>query len=94
MIAATEATAPKPGRVVVIDKPDAGQAAVYLARTGINRTRSGLLSRHRDEFCAQWLFRSFESGDSYQARFELWRRQRVGHASPCGTVRRVGANEE
>jgi len=26
-----------PGRVVVIDKPDAGQAAVFLARTGINR---------------------------------------------------------
>ena len=35
--AATNATAPKAGRVVVIDKPDAGQAAVYLARTGINR---------------------------------------------------------
>ena len=31
------AAAPKTGRVVVIDKPDAGQAAVYLARTGINR---------------------------------------------------------
>ena len=31
------AAAPKAGRVVVIDKPDAGQAAVYLARTGINR---------------------------------------------------------
>ena len=30
-------TAPKSGRIVVIDKPDAGQAAVYLARTGINR---------------------------------------------------------
>jgi zinc protease len=29
--------APKTGRIVVIDKPDAGQAAVYLARTGINR---------------------------------------------------------
>ncbi len=29
--------APKAGRVVVIDKPDAGQAAVFLARTGINR---------------------------------------------------------
>ena len=29
--------ASKAGRVVVIDKPDAGQAAVYLARTGINR---------------------------------------------------------
>src|SRR5688572_10073761 len=29
--------AAKPGRIVVIDKPDAGQAAVYLARTGINR---------------------------------------------------------
>ena len=28
---------PKTGRVVVIDKPDAGQAAVYLARIGINR---------------------------------------------------------
>ncbi len=27
----------KPGRVVVIDKPDAGQAAVYLARIGIDR---------------------------------------------------------
>jgi zinc protease len=27
----------KPGRIVVIDKPDAGQAAVYLARIGINR---------------------------------------------------------
>ena len=27
----------KSGRIVVIDKPDAGQAAVYLARTGINR---------------------------------------------------------
>src|SRR5687767_3699314 len=35
--AATNTTAPKTGRVVVIDKPDAGQAAVYLARTGINR---------------------------------------------------------
>jgi len=29
-----------PGRVVVIDKPDAGQAAVYLARLGINRKDS------------------------------------------------------
>lgn len=27
----------KAGRIVVIDKPDAGQAAVFLARTGINR---------------------------------------------------------
>jgi zinc protease len=37
--AATEkaADAPKSGRVVVIDKPDAGQAAVFLARTGITR---------------------------------------------------------
>jgi zinc protease len=35
--AATETAAPKAGRIVVIDKPDAGQAAVYLARTGINR---------------------------------------------------------
>jgi len=26
-----------PGRVVVVDKPDAGQAAVYLVRKGINR---------------------------------------------------------
>ena len=34
--AAMEA-AGKGGRVVVIDKPDAGQAAVYLARSGINR---------------------------------------------------------
>jgi len=31
------ATTAKTGRIVVIDKPDAGQAAVYLARTGINR---------------------------------------------------------
>jgi zinc protease len=35
--AATNNAATKAGRVVVIDKPDAGQAAVYLARTGINR---------------------------------------------------------
>jgi zinc protease len=35
--AATENTTSKTARVVVIDKPDAGQAAVYLARTGINR---------------------------------------------------------
>jgi zinc protease len=35
--ATTESSASKQGRVVVIDKPDAGQAAVYLARTGINR---------------------------------------------------------
>jgi zinc protease len=34
---ASENGANKTGRVVVIDKPDAGQAAVYLARTGINR---------------------------------------------------------
>src|SRR5215207_3398808 len=34
---AKESTAGKAGRVVVIDKPDAGQAAVFLARTGINR---------------------------------------------------------
>lgn len=31
------AAVPKTGRVIVIDKPDAGQAAVFLARTGINR---------------------------------------------------------
>jgi zinc protease len=30
-------SAGKAGRVIVIDKPDAGQAAVYLTRTGINR---------------------------------------------------------
>ncbi len=35
--AAKESGASKAGRVVVIDKPDAGQAAVFLARTGINR---------------------------------------------------------
>ena len=35
--AASNTAAPKAGRIVVIDKPDAGQAAVYLARTGINR---------------------------------------------------------
>jgi zinc protease len=35
--AATENAGSKTGRVVVIDKPDAGQAAVFLARTGINR---------------------------------------------------------
>lgn len=35
--AATENSASKAGRIVVIDKPDAGQAAVYLARIGINR---------------------------------------------------------
>jgi zinc protease len=35
--AAMESVPNKAGRVVVIDKPDAGQAAVYLARTGINR---------------------------------------------------------
>ena len=35
--AAMESAAGKGGRVVVIDKPDAGQAAVYLARIGINR---------------------------------------------------------
>jgi zinc protease len=35
--ASKETAASKAGRIVVIDKPDAGQAAVYLARTGINR---------------------------------------------------------
>lgn len=34
---ARESAESKASRVVVIDKPDAGQAAVYLARTGINR---------------------------------------------------------
>jgi zinc protease len=36
-LTAMESGAAKPGRIVVIDKPDAGQAAVFLARTGINR---------------------------------------------------------
>jgi zinc protease len=36
--AAMKDEAPKTGRIVVVDKPDAGQAAVYLARTGINRS--------------------------------------------------------
>jgi len=36
--AAMKDEAPKAGRIVVVDKPDAGQAAVYLARTGINRS--------------------------------------------------------
>jgi len=35
--AAMDGAGSKSGRIVVIDKPDAGQAAVYLARTGINR---------------------------------------------------------
>jgi zinc protease len=35
--AAMDGAGSKTGRVVVVDKPDAGQAAVYLARTGINR---------------------------------------------------------
>ena len=35
--AAMKDAAAKAGRIVVIDKPDAGQAAVYLARTGITR---------------------------------------------------------
>ena len=35
--AAMKEAAPSMGRIVVIDKPDAGQAAVYLARTGITR---------------------------------------------------------
>jgi zinc protease len=34
---AMESAASQAGRVVVIDKPDAGQAAVFLARSGINR---------------------------------------------------------
>jgi zinc protease len=34
---ASNTSSNNPGRVVVIDKPDAGQAAVYLARVGINR---------------------------------------------------------
>jgi zinc protease len=34
---AMKVAAPAMGRIVVIDKPDAGQAAVYLARTGITR---------------------------------------------------------
>ena len=36
-LSAAMENAGKAGRIVVIDKPDAGQAAVYLARTGINR---------------------------------------------------------
>jgi zinc protease len=36
-VSAAMESAAKGGRVVVIDKPDAGQAAVYLARSGINR---------------------------------------------------------
>jgi zinc protease len=35
--ASKQAASTTDGRVVVIDKPDAGQAAVFLARTGINR---------------------------------------------------------
>jgi len=35
--AAMKEAGPTPGRIVVIDKPDAGQAAVYLARAGITR---------------------------------------------------------
>ena len=34
---AKESATSQAGRVVVIDKPDAGQAAVFLARSGINR---------------------------------------------------------
>ena len=37
MSAAMEKDGAKNGRVIVVDKPDAGQAAVFLARTGINR---------------------------------------------------------
>jgi zinc protease len=36
-LSATTTGESKAGRVVVIDKPDAGQAAVYLARVGIDR---------------------------------------------------------
>jgi zinc protease len=33
----SDSNAAKAGRILVIDKPDAGQAAVYLTRAGINR---------------------------------------------------------
>ncbi|HYG10677.1 MAG TPA: pitrilysin family protein, partial [Pyrinomonadaceae bacterium] len=36
--AASAAAAAQPQRIVVVDKPDAGQAAVLVARTGIRRT--------------------------------------------------------
>ena len=36
--AAMKDVTPKTGRIVVVDKPDAGQAAVYVARTGITRS--------------------------------------------------------
>jgi zinc protease len=36
-LSASKENASKSGRIVVVDKPDAGQAAVYLARAGINR---------------------------------------------------------
>ena len=39
-VSAAMTTQPRGGRVVVIDKPDAGQAAVYLAHTGIDRKDS------------------------------------------------------
>ena len=42
--AAMETAPTSTGRVVVIDKPDAGQAAVYLARSGINRKDPGYFS--------------------------------------------------
>ena len=37
LTASTESATSQASRVVVIDKPDAGQAAVFLARTGIDR---------------------------------------------------------
>ena len=84
----------KTGRVVVIDKPDAGQAAVFLARTGINRkdtdyfrgivsnsVLSGYSGRLNQEI-------RIKRGLSYGAGSVLDTRRDVG------PFRRFGADEE
>ncbi len=50
-------------RVVVVDKPDAGQAAVLVTHSRHRTQRSGLFSRHGCQLGSQRLFRPLESGN-------------------------------
>ena len=82
---AADNNVPKTTRVVVIDKPDAGQAAVYVARTGIDR---------RDpDFFRGLVTNSVLSGYSGRLNQEIRIKRGLsyGAGSALDTRRRVGS---
>jgi len=88
MAMTTPASEPANRRILVIDMPDAGQAAVLAARSAINRASPDYFRGIVSNAVLSGYSGRLNWEISRQARIELWRGQLARHSSLGGIVQR------